>query len=608
MKHTFVKIFALAAVITSNLLFLNMGTLTVTNLPSTGSIDLPLEIFSSSAGFTLSTTTPKTWGYYQPNGFVEYTVNVPAAAVYKLEITYASPNSKAGMNSYMNGTYVETVALPTTGSWATYAQAAQTTLSLPVGQSQIRISGWDNSEAFNIQSIRLIATAVAAAVTPTPYSSTVTNLPTSGSVDVLMESFSSSAGFTLSDTAPRTWGYYQPNGYVEYTVNASTAASFSLEITYSTVNPAATTGMNSYLNGKYVESKSLPSTGSWSTYAQSLSTSLSIPSGQSIIRISGWDNSAAFNIRGIRLTAAAGAIASPAATAGYPFDGQKLFVDSNSQSAKMDVNSCAAYSSAPNLTQKINQSAAAWYGDWNSDVGAAVSAQVNSAKNAGAMPVMVLYNIPIRDCGNYSAGGATESTYPTWIDNVAKAIGNAKTAVILEPDALADFTKANCLSDSQKNTRLQLIKGAIASLKKNAPNTAVYIDAGNPTWVPAGTMADLLNSAGVATADGFSLNISNFITTDSNVSYGKQISGLINGKHFIVDTSRNGNGPTADSQWCNPMGRALGQSPQSFSSGLVDAYLWIKKPGESDGTCNGGPTAGQFWLEYACGLAARSPY
>ena len=35
----------------------------------------------------------------------------------------------------------------------------------------------------------------------------------------------------------------------------------------------------------------------------------------------------------------------------------------------------------------------------------------------------------------------------------------------------------------------------------------------------------------------------------------------------------------------------------------MDAYLWVKTPGESDGTCNGGPRAGQWWPEYALGLS-----
>lgn len=36
---------------------------------------------------------------------------------------------------------------------------------------------------------------------------------------------------------------------------------------------------------------------------------------------------------------------------------------------------------------------------------------------------------------------------------------------------------------------------------------------------------------------------------------------------------------------------------------LIAAYLWIKRPGESDGTCKGGPKAGTWWPEYALGLA-----
>lgn len=34
-----------------------------------------------------------------------------------------------------------------------------------------------------------------------------------------------------------------------------------------------------------------------------------------------------------------------------------------------------------------------------------------------------------------------------------------------------------------------------------------------------------------------------------------------------------------------------------------DAFLWVKRPGESDGTCHGGPPAGQFWGGYALELA-----
>jgi endoglucanase len=40
----------------------------------------------------------------------------------------------------------------------------------------------------------------------------------------------------------------------------------------------------------------------------------------------------------------------------------------------------------------------------------------------------------------------------------------------------------------------------------------------------------------------------------------------------------------------------------------VDGLLWIKAPGESDGSCNGGPSAGTWWPEYALGLAERAAW
>ena len=104
--------------------------------------------------------------------------------------------------------------------------------------------------------------------------------------------------------------------------------------------------------------------------------------------------------------------------------------------------------------------------------------------------------------------------------------------------------------------------------------------------------------------------MSNFITTNTTVAYGTSLSALIGGKHFVIDTSRNGNGPTPDSQWCNPDGRALGQLP-TLQTGITfaDAYLWIKTPGESDGSCgpqqagtSPAPT-GMWWPQYALMLA-----
>ena len=294
----------------------------------------------------------------------------------------------------------------------------------------------------------------------------------------------------------------------------------------------------------------------------------------------------------------------PNRSSGDLFGGSKLYVDPNSPAARQ---ARAWRTSRPADARQMRKiasgSQAAWFGEWNGNVRADVNRYVSTANRAGALPTLVAYNIPIRDCGSYSSGGArSAAAYRSWVDSVAAGIGSKKAAVVLEPDALA---LVDCLSAKQKRERYALISYAVRKLEK--PNTDVYVDAGHSNWVSTATMASRLRASGVSRAEGFALNTSNYETTGSNIRYGKALSSRIGGKHFIIDTSRNGRGP--GNTWCNPSGRALGPKPTSRTADpLVDAYMWIKRPGESDGTCNGGPPAGDWWAGYALGLAKRAAY
>ncbi|MBJ7337040.1 glycoside hydrolase family 6 protein [Mycolicibacterium sp.] len=231
---------------------------------------------------------------------------------------------------------------------------------------------------------------------------------------------------------------------------------------------------------------------------------------------------------------------------------------------------------------------------------------IATAQAAGTMPILALYGIPHRDCGSFAAGGfGSAGAYRGWIDGVAAAIGGGPAAVILEPDALA---MADCLSGDQRQERFDLMSYAVDTLTRN-PATAVYVDAGHSRWVSADDMAARLNQVGVAKARGFSLNTANFFTTGEEIGYGDAISGLVGGKPYVIDTSRNGNGPTDDKlYWCNPSGRALGARPTTDTgNGNVDAFLWVKRPGESDGSCGrGDPGAGRFVNQYAIDLARNA--
>jgi endoglucanase len=285
------------------------------------------------------------------------------------------------------------------------------------------------------------------------------------------------------------------------------------------------------------------------------------------------------------------------------------------------------------------------------------------------VPVLVAYNIPGRDCGGFSAGGAqTTAEYQAWVDAFAAGIGDRKAVVIVEPDGLG-LLPSNCggptatypFTDEQRFAELNY---AVDRLEQQ-PQAIVYLDGTHSAWLNVHDVSTRLVQAGVQRAQGFFLNVSNYQHTPNLAAYGTWISKCIaritatprsddcpdqywNGgphpaliadllgewtgvalnrygqwsdttttpelntsgetvrystttgtTHFVIDTSRNGLGPwqfpgtypsdAVAQDWCNPPGRGLGLRPTANTGvPLLDAYLWIKVPGESDGSCNRG--------------------
>jgi endoglucanase len=275
-----------------------------------------------------------------------------------------------------------------------------------------------------------------------------------------------------------------------------------------------------------------------------------------------------------------------------------------------------------------------------------------------AVPTLVAYDIPGRDCAQYSAGGALdEADYEAWISAFAQGIGNGKAIVILEPDALGNLPSGCGLStsvypftDTERFAELQYAVGAL----EQDPGASVYLDGTHSAWQSVGTITQRLLEANVQGAQGFFLNVSNYQPTPELLDYGTWISdciaivtdpsnALYNNPsacasqyfpatqsdfstwglttawyaqnmgnavattHFVIDTSRNGDGPNnmqayasapydqpasvigtlASGNWCNPPNSGLGLRPTA-STGvpLLDAYLWVKTPGQSDGQCD----------------------
>ncbi|MET1043080.1 MAG: glycoside hydrolase family 6 protein [Microbacteriaceae bacterium] len=241
-----------------------------------------------------------------------------------------------------------------------------------------------------------------------------------------------------------------------------------------------------------------------------------------------------------------------------------------------------------------------WVGDWTpmTKTEAIVSGYAQRAVDAGQTGVLVIYGIPGRDCTGHSAGGLSATDYSEWIRTIAAGIAGKRLAVVLEPDALLQLDRCPEL----QGDRLGLL--SYAAKKLSASGATVYLDAGSSNSVPPAEMASRLLGAGVGDVRGFAVNVSNYKATPQSRAYADELSRLLGGKKYVIDTSRNGNGDNGE--WCNPRGRALGEVPGVADHGNQDASLWVKTIGTSDGLCNGGPAAGAWWDEIAIELASNS--
>ncbi|ANZ41221.1 endoglucanase [Lentzea guizhouensis] len=291
-------------------------------------------------------------------------------------------------------------------------------------------------------------------------------------------------------------------------------------------------------------------------------------------------------------------ITTPAGAAASPF-----YVDPNTGAARW-VAANPGDSRAAVIRDRIaSVPQARWYTTTNTGtVRSEVDSFVGAAAAAGKIPILVVYNIPNRDCGGASGGGApSHDAYRAWVDQVAAGLAGRPATIVLEPDVLPIMT--NCQSVDQQNQTKASMAYAGKKLKSGSSQAKVYFDIGHSAWLSPGEAANRLRAADISTsADGISTNVSNYRWTADEVNFAKAVLNAVGDSRLkaVVDTSRNGNGP-AGSEWCDPAGRAIG-TPSTDQTGdaQIAAFLWVKLPGEADGCIAG---AGQFVPQRAYDLA-----
>jgi len=305
---------------------------------------------------------------------------------------------------------------------------------------------------------------------------------------------------------------------------------------------------------------------------------------------------------GASAAAAAGTAGASTATTG----GAALYVDPGSSAARW-VSQNPGDPRATLIRDRVStQPIARWYATWSpTTVRTDVASYVGAAGQAGAVPQVVAYMLPNRDCGGASAGGAPGwSAYDAWMDSFAAGLGTSRVIVLLEPDSLALQT---CIGSAEVAQRHRSLTRAVDVITRANPAAQVYLDAGHSAWNNPAVTASRLTAAGVGRASGFYSNVSNFRTTADEVAYGRQVLAALGnpvGMGQVIDVARNGTGPLGG-EWCDPAGRAIGSAP-TLTTGLasVHALLWAKPPGESDG-CRA--AAGQFVPDLAVELIRNAP-
>lgn len=306
-----------------------------------------------------------------------------------------------------------------------------------------------------------------------------------------------------------------------------------------------------------------------------------------------------------------------------PLENRSLYVDKGSAVAKTVVQKKqdGATTDAELLTKISSQPSAIWLvGPSSNDPDAKrdieeVKRTSSEAAGQKALPVYQLYAVPNRDaCAGYSKNGfQNNQSYIAWLNKVLKTL-KSEAVFVIEADALAHIVQGNCLSKEQTQQRYELLREVTLRLSQDRKVLAAYIDVGHSEWFSEpGILVEPLRNAGVEHIRGVAVNVSFFVPTPEISSWSQQLMAKLGGKKgVIIDTSRNGRGTPpsevrGEARWCNPKGRGLGLNPTTKTSVEgIDAYLWIKRPGESDGQCFNNPPAGEFSPAIAIELAKNA--
>lgn len=221
--------------------------------------------------------------------------------------------------------------------------------------------------------------------------------------------------------------------------------------------------------------------------------------------------------------------------------------------------------------------------------------------------------------------------------------GKVPIVLVMEPDGLANLATniahPHCGNMATQTAYKEGVKYAVSQLATHAPSVAIYLDAAHGGWLGwENNLEDFMKmlkglDMPVDKIRGFATNVANYQALGVQCPWcpdqGTRNGYCLNGKHkndpccadpcallsqwnfgnnelnyaaglvaaarvalgmdahVIIDTGRNGVTDQRQdcANWCNPRGAGTGvpSTTKTANTSLVDAYFWLKTPGESDG-------------------------
>lgn len=236
-----------------------------------------------------------------------------------------------------------------------------------------------------------------------------------------------------------------------------------------------------------------------------------------------------------------------------------------------------------------------------------------------------------------------------YIDPLAVTVkeycGKVPMVLIVEPDSLPNLVTnlddPKCGSTATKTAYRTGITYAVKTLAAACTEATIYLDAAHGGWLgwPDNLQKFTAEIDGLGVAPflrGFTTNVANYqplgvkcpssgfclnganadheccddpcgLSAEFNpghselnyaVSLADAMSSGISGfqPKFLIDTGRNGQSPRSScANWCNARGAGSGLMPTTDTAApeIVDGYMWLKTPGESDGCTRELPGGGK---------------